>query len=407
MLSKYFTESNEVIMAVGVALILGWGAGLLCKKLKVPMVVGFILVGILFGESVFGIFNENNFDGLVVFTYIALACIGFDIGGELAFRKLSSLAKSIIWIAVLESLAASTLVFLIIWLYTGKLQMALIFGALASATAPAATVDVIREYQATGILTTTLFAVVGIDDAVAILIYAFSIFFAKVALSGEPLGFYGMIFDPGWEIIGSALVGFLVGVLFLYLTRKYTAKRGLLVLVWGAIAMVTGMSLCLNLSLILANMSLGITIVNVTKWRREDLFEIVRGTTQPLFVIFFIIVGSKLNMTTVFSLGWLGVLYILFRSLGKQVGAYLGAVISKASLNVRKYLGLCLLSQAGVAIGLSIQTMIEFGGGRYGEAGVELGITAINVIAATTLFFQLIGPLFTRYAIVKSGEARV
>lgn len=398
---------HVVMMMVGLALLLGWAAGLLCRRLKVPMVVGYILAGIIMGKSVLSIFNDDNFPGLVYLTYLALACIGFDIGGELAFRKVKHLGKPILWISLFESAGATLLVTIAVYLYTRKLATALVFGALASATAPAATVDVLREYQASGPLTTTVFAVVGIDDGIAIIIYAFAIFLAKLFLSGSEVHVAEAVLRPVGEILGSLGLGAVIGLVFLFLVRNYTARRGLLVLTLGAIILTTGLANALHFSLILANMAMGMAMVNLTRWRRGDLFEIMRGVTQPLFVIFFVLVGSQLQAGKLISLGWIGLLYIVFRSLGKQAGSSLGGVISDAPENVRKYLGLCLFSQAGVAIGLSIQTMLELGSGRFGDAGIELGVTAISVIAATTLFFQLIGPPCTRYAIIKAGEAKV
>ncbi len=408
MLKEIIPSSPHFALAMlGLALLVGWGMGLFCRRIKIPMVVGYIVTGIIMGKSMLAIFNDDNFRGLVYFTYIALACIGFDIGGELAFRKLKHLSKSILWISILEALGATLLVTLAIYLYTRKLYVALVFGAFASATAPAATVDVLREYQASGPLTTTVFAVVGIDDGLAIVIYAFAIFFSKMLLSRGEVRMLEIIVRPSMEIAGALFLGFSIGVIFLYLVRNYTAKRGLLVLTWGAIALVTGLANLFHLSLILSNMALGMTIVNLPRWRREDLFETIRDTTPPIFVIFFVLVGSQLQAGKLLELGWIGLLYIFFRSVGKHVGSMAGGIIGEAPSTVRRYLGLCLFSQAGVAIGLSIQTMIELGSGRFGEAGTELGFMAISVIAATTLFFQLIGPPCTRYAIIKSGEATV
>jgi Kef-type K+ transport system membrane component KefB len=401
------SDPNFTIAMIGLALLVGWAAGMICRQVKVPMVVGYIVVGIILGKSLLGIFNDNNFPALVYFTYIALAAIGFDIGGELAFRKLKKLGKSIIWISLLESFGATLLVTIAVYLYTRKLYMALVFGALASATAPAATVDVLREYQTSGPLTTTVFAVVGIDDAIAIIIYAFSIFVAKALLSSSDVHISEALLKPSIEIIGALGMGFVIGIIFLFLIRNYTARRGLMVLTLGVIILTTGLSNLFHYSLILANMALGLTIVNVTKWRRSDVFELMRGITPALFVIFFIIVGAQLQAGKLLSLGWLGLLYIAFRSLGKQTGALLGGIIANAPSAVRRYLGLCLFSQAGVAIGLSIQTMIEFGAGQYGDAGIELGMIAISVIAATTLFFQLIGPPSTRYAVIKAKEVNI
>ncbi|MBN1288533.1 MAG: cation:proton antiporter [Actinobacteria bacterium] len=400
-------NANFIAMALGASLLLGWGAGLLCRKIKVPMVVGYIVVGIIVGKSVLGVFNGGNIEGLVYFTYIALAAIGFDIGGELAWRKVRALGKSIISISLLETLGAFICVTLAVYIYTRELYIALVFGALATATAPAATVDVLREYQSSGPLTTTTFAVVGIDDAYAVIIYSFSIFLAKTIITHKDLNVLEAIYRPTMDIVGAVALGFAVGVVFLFLIRNYTARRGLLVMTWGAIILVTGLANLLNISLILANMSLGLTVVNVTRWKREDLFNLMRETTQPFFVIFFVIVGAQLDAAKLLGLGVIGVLYIVFRSSGKMGGAYLGGVISNSPENVKKYLGLCLFSQAGVAIGLATQTQITFGGGRFGAAGVELGVMAISVIAATSLVFQLIGPSSTRYAIFKADEANI
>lgn len=400
-------DPNYIALALGLALLLGWAAGLLCRKVKTPMVVGYIVVGILLGKSLLGIFNDTNIQGLYFIIYLGLACIGFDIGGELAFHKMRNLGKSIIWISALETLGATVLVTTAVYIYTRKLYIALIFGALAAATAPAATVDVLREYQASGPLTTTTFAVVGIDDAYAVFIYAFAAFFAKMLLSHKDVHIAEAVLRPAGEILGSLALGLVIGLAFLFLIRNYTARRGLLVLTWGVIIATTGLANILNFSLILANMALGLTVVNLTRWKRDDLFELMRNTTPPLFVIFFVLIGAQLDASKLVSLGVIGLLYIVLRSAGKISGAYLGGVISGAPETVRKYLGLCLFSQAGVAIGLSIQAKITFGAKIYGHAGIELGIMAVSVIAATSLLFQIIGPPSTRYAVIKAGEANV
>lgn len=400
-------DPNFLAMAIGLALLLGWAAGLLCRKVKVPMVVGYIVVGIVLGQSLLGVFNSKNLTGLYFIIYIGLACIGFDIGGELALSKIRKLGKPIIWISVLETVAAFVLVTTAIYLYTKKLYLALIFGALASATAPAATVAVLREYQASGPLTTTTFAVVGIDDAYAVMIYAFASFLAKVLISNKGVHVAEAVLRPIGEILAALGIGLVIGLVFLFLVRHYTAKRGLMVLTWGVIIVTTGLANWLNLSLILANMALGLTVVNLTKWKREDVFELLRSTTPPLFVVFFVLVGAELQAGKLLSVGIVGLLYVVFRSVGKFSGAYLGGVISDAPPAVRKYTGLCLFPQGGVAIGLALQTMITFGGGKYGHAGTELGVLAVSMIAATCLFLEIIGPPCTRYAVIKAGEANI
>ncbi|MBN2028053.1 MAG: cation:proton antiporter [Actinobacteria bacterium] len=401
-------SADMVLLITGMALFLGWGIGLLAQKIKIPQVVGHIVLGVILGTSVLGILDTQTLDSLVFINFLALGFIGFDIGGELSFRGLKKLGRPILWISILEALGAFLLVTIAIYVYTRKLYLALIFGALSSATAPAATVDVLREYQASGPLTTTLFAVVGIDDGLAIAIYAFAAFFAKILLAGsETVNYAKVILLPFAEILGALALGFGIGVLVLLLVRKITSRGTILIFVIGSILVTTSLANLLNLSLILANMAVGMTIINLPRYGRPDLFEVARSITPPLFILFFVLVGARLDVSKLSSLGIIGLLYVVFRTIGKQSGTYVGARIGKAPSAVSRYLGLCLFSQAGVAIGLSIETALEFGAKEFGSAGVELGVMAVTVIAATTLIFQLIGPPCTRFAVIKAGEAKV
>lgn len=401
-------SADMVLFLAGLSLFLGWASGQLFQKIKIPQVVGFIVMGVVLGTSALGVLNTETLDSLVFVNFLALGFIGFDIGGELSLRGLRKLGRPILWISLLESIGAFLLVTIAITLYTKKLYLGLVFGALASATAPAATVDVLREYQSSGPLTTTLFAVVGIDDGLAIAIYAFAAFFAKILLGGaETVNYAAVVLIPFAEIFGALGIGFVVGLILLLLVRKITSRATILIFVIGSVLVTTGLANLLNMSLILANMAAGMTIINLPRYGRPDLFEIARGVTPPLFILFFILVGARLDVGKLVSLGGIGLLYVAFRTVGKQSGTYVGARISKAPRAVSRYLGLCLFSQAGVAIGLAIETALEFGTGEFGTAGIELGVMAITVIAATTLVFQLIGPPCTRYAVIKAGEAQV
>jgi Kef-type K+ transport system membrane component KefB len=409
MLEDLIPRSGDmVLLLAGLSLFLGWASGLLFNKIKIPQVVGFIVVGVLMGSSVFGVLNTETLDSLVFVNFLALGFIGFDIGGELSFRGLRKLGRPILWISLLEALGAFLLVTIAIYIYTQKLYLALIFGALASATAPAATVDVLREYQSSGPLTTTLFAVVGIDDGLAIAIYAFAAFFAKILLGGaESINAASVVLIPFGQILGALGIGFVIGLILLLLVRNITSRATILIFVIGTVLVTTGLANLLDMSLILANMAVGMTVINLPRYGRPDLFEIARGITPPLFILFFVLVGARLDLSQLASLGVIGLLYVVFRTVGKQSGTYVGARIGKAPRAVSRYLGLCLFSQAGVAIGLSIETALDFGAGGFGSAGIELGAMAITVIAATTLVFQLVGPPCTRYAIIKAGEAQV
>ncbi len=393
---------NFLITLLGFAILIGFFGGRLGKKIfKAPQVVGFIIIGLLLGESFLGIFNEQTLNSLDMISSFALAFIGFAIGGEMSIAVFKKLGKSILTITILESLGAFLFVTVAVYAFTQKLTVALLFGALASATAPAATVDVLREYESSGPLTTTLYAVVGLDDAAAIIIYAFSTVMIKTLLAHQNISSaLHLLEGPLLEIGRSLFLGILVGAILAYTIKKIHDREALMILGIGSIVLCTGLASMFHSSLILSNMAMGATVININK--RTEIFDVVQRITPPIFVLFFILAGARLQISLLAKLGLIGLAYIINRVLGKSIGTWVGGRVSNAPESVRKYLGFCLLSQAGVAIGLSIQALSDFQ--PYGAAGRELGLLAINVIAGTTLIFQVIGPPFTKWAIFKANE---
>ncbi|HDP69812.1 MAG TPA: cation:proton antiporter [Actinobacteria bacterium] len=393
---------NFLLTLLGIAILIGFFGGKLGKKFfKAPQVVGFIIIGLILGESFLGIFKEQTLNSLDMISSFALAFIGFAIGGEMAIAVFKKLGKSIFTITILESLGAFLFVTIAIYAFTQKLTVALLFGALASATAPAATVDVLREYESSGPLTTTLYAVVGLDDAAAIMIYAFATVMIKTLLTHENISsILHLLEGPFLEIGRSLFIGMLIGIVLAYTIKKMHDREALMILGVGSIVLCTGLALTFHSSLILSNMAMGATVINLTK--RTEIFDVVQRITPPIFVLFFILAGARLQVSLLAKLGLIGLAYIVNRVLGKSIGTWIGGRVSNAPETVRKYLGFCLLSQAGVAIGLSIQALSDFQ--AYGAAGRELGLLAINVIAGTTLIFQIIGPPFTKWAIFKANE---
>jgi len=393
----------HVFLLLGIALLAGFAGSKYLEKFKSPHVVGFILVGVILGVSGFKLFSAELIDKLELISFLALSLIGFDVGGEMTISVFRKLGKSIFWITILEAVGAFIFVTLAVFLYTREMYIALIFGGLACATAPAATVDVLREYKASGTLTSTLFAVVAIDDGIAIILYAVGSAFAKVLIGNGTLTLINVLERPIIEMAGSLLLGAVLGLGLHKATKNIHDKNELLVLSLGFILVCSGIATLMHFSLILANMALGIVAVNLSGDRR--IFDAVSAISPPVYLLFFVLVGARLQVALLPKLGVLGMLYIIFRSAGKFIGAFLGARISSAEEKVARYIGFCLFSQAGVAIGLSIQAWHEFQ--ALGSAGYQLGLLAINTIAATTFVFQLVGPPFTRYAIIKAGEARV
>ncbi|TET55267.1 MAG: cation:proton antiporter [Actinobacteria bacterium] len=395
---------NNLFLLIGIVVFLGLAGAKFVERIKTPQVVGYILIGVLLGSSFFNVIKLNRIGDLEIISSFALALIGFTIGGELSWRGLRTLGRSIITIAILESTGAFILVFAVVTLITSNLPLALVFGALASATAPATTVGVLWEYKSKGPLTSTLFAVVGLDDAIALILYGFAAGLVKVIILGgaqNDVSFGAAIAGSLYEIFGAILIGLVFGFLMHYSLKLIKKENEVLILTISAILVASGIALNLGLSLILSNLTLGVVLINISEKNKRS-FRTIASITPPIFLLFFLLAGARLQISELPKLGFIGLAYIIMRVLGKTSGAYFGAVFSKAPETVRKYIGFGLLSQAGVAIGLAIEASRTFS--ALGPAGVKIGLTAINVIAATVFVFEIIGPIATRFAIFRAKE---
>lgn len=377
-------------------------AGKIVKQFKLPNVTGYILMGLVAGlvlgthrmESVFG---QNVAEEMVskfdVIKDLATGFIAFSIGTEFEFKYIKKLGKSPVVIACCESVGAVICVALGIWIATGNVQLALIMGAIAAATDPAATILVARQYKAKGIVTKTLIPVVAIDDATALMSYGICVALART-LTGE---FTVMtLLEPIKEIFGSLLFGVILGVVFTILIKFYTGRGNRLAI---TIAMV---SLCVSISHIevlsfsplLACMAMSITVVNIShKW--EPVFEQMDRMTPPVFMLFFFVTGAGMDISILPKVGVVGVVYIIVRVIGKMAGAFLGGRLSHADANVQKYLGIGLIPQAGVAIGLAMMC---------GSVVPEYSNEITAVVVCGTIIYELVGPILTKMMLVKIGE---
>jgi len=408
----------QLFTLVGAMLIVCFYVGKLIKKTSLPSLIGYMLVGALFGPSFkhFGmeVFTESVQQSLSFITQVALGFVAFSIGSELSMKSLKRLGSGIVWIIFSESFAAFFVVTGLIYAVTRDLPMALIFGSMAPASAPAGTVAIIQEYKAKGSLTQALYAVVGFDDGLAIIIFGFSAAVAKSLLMAETPGhvsegFFQMLKAPTMEIVLSIVVGTVLGFLFCQMVRFIKNSRDMLIIVFGVVMLGTGLSMMWHLSLILTNMVIGFVLINT---RRESL---VHKVTAPLleimpltFVLFFCLAGAHLQLSALPSLGLVGAAYIIGRSGGLIGGARLGAMFGKVEEKIKKYVGLGILSQAGVAIGLALIVNHEFAGLGAVVDGVShgslIGTKVITTITATCLVFEIIGPILAKYALGKAGE---
>ncbi len=401
-----------VLSIVGGSTIVGFYAGGLARRIKLPSIIGYMVLGVIIGPGMLRVFDETCMKQLSFITEVSLGFVALSIGSELKLASLRSLGKGIIYIILAESFAAFFLVAAGIYALTGDAALSLILGSMAPASAPAGTVAVIQELKAKGSLTKALYAVVGFDDGLAIIIFGFAAALAKNLLIAEATGHNAdilpAIIAPLKEIGLSILVGGVVGLVLCNLVRNVKSSRDIFIIVFGIVFLTTGLSTSLHLSLIMTNMVVGFTLANT---RRDTLVRKVMGPiseVMPLmFILFFTLAGAHLNLGAVSSLGAIGVVYILARSTGLVGGAYLGGMMGNVDCKVKKYIGMGILSQAGVAIGLSLIVMHDFTqiSSQYNlDHAKKIGMTVLTSITATCIFFEIIGPILTKIALKKAGE---
>ena len=393
----------NIIATLGLLIAVTFLGSKLFQWIGIPQVVGFIVMGVLLGTSFLNLVPIELVNELTFISEIALGLIGFDMGSHLRFSEIRRLGVSILLILLFESIGTFLLVSTGIYVITHSLHTALIFGALSSATAPAATVDVLAEYDAKGPLTTSLLAVVGLDDAISLILcsLASSLAFSSLTGSGMPSALQ-LLELPVFEIFGSLVLGCSAGLLLNLIMRRMKSHHDTMAMSIGFVFLCVGLSQALGLSLILTTMVMGVTIVNRSPEHGRHIRYTVEQAGPVIYVLFFALVGARFQVHLLPTMGIIGITYVTLRSTGKYFGAWIGGHVGRAEPQVRDNLGLGLLSQAGVAIGLAISVHNRFS--CLGAEGEVLGTLVISVITATTFIVQIIGPIGVKLAISRAGE---
>lgn len=399
------TEHLNLILLMGLAIFFGTaGAGIL-QKFRIPKVVAYVVIGLIIGESGLNLIGRDTVETLSSFNMFALGIIGFMIGGELTRDVFKKYGRQFLIILCSEGIAAFVIVAFLsgftCWFFTKDVQtsvaMALVLGAISSATAPAATATVLWEYKTRGPLTTTILAIVALDDALSLLLYGFASSIAA-AIIGETHGSMWMaILTAMFEIVGAVVLGVLAGFLLSFILKLIKDPDKALAFTVSSVLLVIGLSIALNVGSILAAMALGVTMTNLGTRRRQNSFDLIEKFAPPIYVLFFVLAGAHLVLSEI--TGWMAVMvvvYLVGRTSGKILGSWFGARMSQASDVVRRYLGICLLSQAGVAIGLAIISGQLFTG--------QFAHTIIVIVMTTTFIVEVIGPMFVKLGVKKAGE---
>lgn len=403
---------NKTIYVLGFLLFVGLLVVLISKKMKVPIVVGYVFIGILLSTDIVKALpflspeqKEWYFFTLESFEFVpslALAFIAFTIGSELSVKVFKHLGKSISYIALLESGMAFLVVTLAVLAIGRPLYLALLLGAIASATAPAATVMVLREYKSEGVLTSTIMAVVGIDDAIALIIFSLIKPVAFIQYSGEGnIAFSHVLVEPVIEIFGSVITGLAIGFVSQHFIGQYNDDTKKIMTLVATIIGTSALAIYLNFSPLIANMAVGFAYRNFAR-KNLGIGEYLETMTTPLYALFFILAGTEIKLTSIASTSFLFVafIYLLARVAGKVSGASLGAYLGNAPDKVKKYIGFGLLPQSGVAIALAYTVQKDF------ISAPAVGLLIFNTLLFTAALTEVFGPFATKYAITKAGEVQ-
>ena len=398
----------RTLLSLSVAVLAGLLMTRVAKPLKLPSVTAYLVAGVLIGPYCLGLLGieglgfptQEAVDSLSLISEVALGFIAFSIGSEFRVSELKHTGKQAFVIGVLQALAATFLIDIalvaIALVTNGKLTIAqaITLGAIGTATAPAATLMVVRQYHAKGEVTSTLLPVVAMDDAVGLMLFSISLAISQALASNAALTVTSMLLQPLLEIVLSLAVGAGIGLLIALAMRFFHSKVNRISVAVAAVLLGSALASIWNLSSLLLCMAIGAILVNLRK-DADELLEITDAWTPPLFMLFFVLSGAELDLAVVPTVGLLGVVYMVARSLGKYFGSFLGATIAKSSPNIRKYLGLTLLPQAGVAIGMAQVAL---------NALPEYGAQIQAVVLSATLIYELIGPVITKLALTAAGE---
>lgn len=386
------THSAKIIISLAILLFSGFLFTRITKLFKLPNVTAYIIAGVVIGPSCLSLIPQTSIDNMDFVTDIALSFIAFGVGEYFKVDIIKKQGIKIIIITLFESLIAALLVtFSTYYLFHLDFSFCLILGAIASATAPASTIMTIRQTKSEGEFVDTLLQVVALDDAVSLVAFSVAVAFATASISGADMNIFVFI-EPVIINLFGIIFGIIFGLLLhLFISKKRTTDNRLIIGIAFIISL-SGICSVLSISPLLSCMALGTTYINVSK--NTGLFKQINYFSPPIFLLFFVLSGMRLKVDTLLSLGIIGVFYFVIRIVGKYIGAILGCKIAKTSKSTRNFLGLGLIPQAGVSIGLAAL------GARILDP--FMGEMLTTIILSSSILYEMIGPISAKFALFLS-----
>ena len=385
----------NLLFKICLVLLVGVIGGKIARLLKLPNVTGYLVIGLFLGPSFTEYVSAVDIETFSVISELALAIIAFTIGSEFVMKDILKLGKSIVIITLAEVIFAIATVFVVMYfIFRQPFAFSIVIASMSAATAPAATLMVMKQYKAHGPLTRTILPVVALDDVFGIMAFGIAISLAKLSISTETFSLYNLVVEPMVEIVGSLLLGLILGLTLSFISKKAKGRDELQAIILAFIGIATGLSNAFNLSALLTCIMIGVTLVN-TLHNSKRLFDAVNDFASPVYVLFFTLAGASLNLSILSAVGLMGIAYVFSRAFGKMFGAWVGARSVKADKVVTNNLGLALLPQGGVSIGLIVLVRQQL---------PEYAVAISTIIMFSVLIYEVSGPIFAKIAIQRAGE---
>lgn len=403
----------EEFFWIGLLLVLGYISKIIIDRLHLPSVTIYLLVGLLLSPSAFHVLPDTFMDHSNWIIEFALAIISFIIGGSINLEKIQHMRKTIIYITLFQAQLAFAVTFAGLYYilpymidnnsaysdFIFYFSISMFLGALASTTAPTTTIAVIEEYKSKGIVTTALIAIVAIDDVLSIINYSLSVSaYSYIAGVIKDSGFIYDMFTIFWHIFGSVCLGVFFAFLTIFIISSVKNKN-IISIGLGNILLVYTISTFLEFEALLSIMIFAFVLSNKSHYF-DDIFEQMESNyIDIIFMLFFIVTGATIKISMLYDMGHIAVVYVFLRAFGKIVGSYIGAKLSNSKRVIRENVGFALLPQAGVAMGLAMLLYMKF-------PQSEITQIILNVILASTIIHEILGPFFTKFALKQAKEIK-
>ncbi len=383
-------STSQFLLTLGGILLLGLVTSTLGRRSFLPRVTLLLIFGVIIGKEVIDVVPSAFIKHFEIIADMALLMVGFLLGGKLTTDSLKKSAGKVLWISIGAAIVTATIVSLgLIWAGVSK-EIAILLGCIASATAPAAVLDVVIETDDKTPFRDILLSIVALDDIWALVLFAIGMA-VVTALNGHGEDISPLLMATK-EIGGAVILGVLIGLPAAYLTGRIKPGQPILTEALGLVFVCGGLAIWLEVSFLITSMVLGAVIANVAK-HHEYPFHTIEGIEWPFMVVFFVLAGASLELSTMKEIGLIGVIYILCRAAGKILGARIGSQFSGADKATKNWMGVALFPQAGVAIGMALVASNYF---------PEYRQVLLSVIISSTVFFEIIGPVFTRLALKRA-----